>query len=823
MSFYGSATGNGYTQNTGGTFNATGVTLSFPDIYSAPFNCVGTFPGLVSFASSGTVTIGAGCTINTTDTTNSSKNFVDNGTIRFGSATTMSDLTINNGGVVNFGTTVTVGGNITINGGGILNAGTGTTTLTGTSDVTILGAYNASSTRVVSFASNNFYATNNISCIGSFPGLVNLAMTNANQSFTLGTGCAATLSGMTTTPVPLMVSGTLNLNGFPFTPSGGVTVSSTGTLRLQGNESVSTPTLNTGSTVEYYGSGIYNALKAGATYANLSFTGSGSWATSTNITVNGNFNQTAGTFTHTGTLTFAGTTGPSFATTSPGTLLKNVTVNVGAQTLTLVGSGLSLSGNLALTSGTLDASTNGCAGVSCPITLAGHWQGGTNLFVPRTSTVTLNGTNQQITGTSTFYNLTKTTATTDTLTFSANQTQTVTNTWTAQGAASNILSLRSSSTGTQWKINPQSTRTLSYLDVEDSNNTNSTPIATAGLHGTNSTNNTNWLFYGTPVVTPVTVTSSNASTTLAKVGDTVTVSFTSDQVALVTPTGTIGVHTATILNTGGNSWSASAALASGDTEGSITFSIIVGNTDGSATTTVSATTNASTVTFDKTAPTITLLGINPDTLVAGGSYSDPGANAQDTRDGTLTALITTTGTLDTTTAGTYTRTYTVSDTAGNATSTTRTITVTPAPVSVTNTLHAGGGFIVDSGGLAPSSASFKQLTARLQIIYPDGHIVYLNAPTATTGLTSSPSAEKISMSITKRLSFGMHDVQVLVLQQLLNHLGFSIATTGAGSLGHETTTFGPATRAAVIRFQKAHNIDPTGIVGPLTRGVLAGM
>ena len=47
----------------------------------------------------------------------------------------------------------------------------------------------------------------------------------------------------------------------------------------------------------------------------------------------------------------------------------------------------------------------------------------------------------------------------------------------------------------------------------------------------------------------------------------------------------------------------------------------------------------------------------------GSSYTDKGATANDTLDGNLTANMVTTGTVDTTTPGTYTLTYTVSDPA----------------------------------------------------------------------------------------------------------------------------------------------------------------
>ena len=79
---------------------------------------------------------------------------------------------------------------------------------------------------------------------------------------------------------------------------------------------------------------------------------------------------------------------------------------------------------------------------------------------------------------------------------------------------------------------------------------------------------------------------------------------------------------------------------------------------------------------DLVAPTITLIGDNPLSLTVGDTFSDPGASAIDDVDGDLTAQITSTSDVDTSTAGSYTVTYSVSDTAGNAAaSVTRTVSV----------------------------------------------------------------------------------------------------------------------------------------------------
>ena len=78
---------------------------------------------------------------------------------------------------------------------------------------------------------------------------------------------------------------------------------------------------------------------------------------------------------------------------------------------------------------------------------------------------------------------------------------------------------------------------------------------------------------------------------------------------------------------------------------------------------------------DKELPVITLNGTASISLKVGEVYTELGAKALDSKDGDLTAKIITTGTVNTQAAGTYTITYTVSDTAGNVSTATRTVVV----------------------------------------------------------------------------------------------------------------------------------------------------
>ena len=82
---------------------------------------------------------------------------------------------------------------------------------------------------------------------------------------------------------------------------------------------------------------------------------------------------------------------------------------------------------------------------------------------------------------------------------------------------------------------------------------------------------------------------------------------------------------------------------------------------------------------DTTKPVITLKGESSITLTAGDIYTEQGATATDNKDGDITSKIETTGSVDTSKEGTYTITYSVSDTAENSSSIKRTIIVNKEP------------------------------------------------------------------------------------------------------------------------------------------------
>jgi methionine-rich copper-binding protein CopC len=68
---------------------------------------------------------------------------------------------------------------------------------------------------------------------------------------------------------------------------------------------------------------------------------------------------------------------------------------------------------------------------------------------------------------------------------------------------------------------------------------------------------------------------------------------------------------------------------------------------------------------------------------------------------------------------------------------------------------------------------------------------------------------------------GLSGQDVKSLQIFLNNNGFKVSSEGAGSPGNETEYFGPATKGALIEFQKANDISPAkGYFGQITMGYI---
>ncbi|MFC1576516.1 LamG-like jellyroll fold domain-containing protein, partial [Candidatus Omnitrophota bacterium] len=154
---------------------------------------------------------------------------------------------------------------------------------------------------------------------------------------------------------------------------------------------------------------------------------------------------------------------------------------------------LTVANNLNISGGTLSAGTNN-------ITVGGDWTNtNSSAFDAGTGTVTFNGTDQGIYGSTTFNNIEKivSSATEHTLTFEHGETQIITGDMKLQGYADvdgQRLKLRSDLADSAWLIDPQGTRTIQYLDVKDSTNINASPVIASGTGSKDSLQNIGWSF-----------------------------------------------------------------------------------------------------------------------------------------------------------------------------------------------------------------------------------------------------------------------------------------------------------------------------------------
>ena len=156
-----------------------------------------------------------------------------------------------------------------------------------------------------------------------------------------------------------------------------------------------------------------------------------------------------------------------------------------------------------------------------------------------------------------------------------------------------------------------------------------------------------------------------------------------------------GGATATVVQN--TTYTDAGATATDDVDGTVTVTstgTVDTSTVGDYTITYTATDSADnsatairTVTVtDTTAPVITITGGATATVVQNTTYTDAGATATDDVDGTVT--VTSTGTVDTSTVGDYTITYTAIDSANNTTSATRTVTVEAFIITYNGTTYS---------------------------------------------------------------------------------------------------------------------------------------
>jgi peptidoglycan hydrolase-like protein with peptidoglycan-binding domain len=123
---------------------------------------------------------------------------------------------------------------------------------------------------------------------------------------------------------------------------------------------------------------------------------------------------------------------------------------------------------------------------------------------------------------------------------------------------------------------------------------------------------------------------------------------------------------------------------------------------------------------------------------------------------------------------------------------------------------------------AKAATDVEMLQAQINAL-----LAQLNALQGQGGTSTSVASGVCPFTWTRDLKTGATGADVMKLQQFLNaNADTRVAASGAGSVGAETQTFGPATAAAVSKFQVMHRADiltpaglttPTGFFGPSTR------
>lgn len=115
--------------------------------------------------------------------------------------------------------------------------------------------------------------------------------------------------------------------------------------------------------------------------------------------------------------------------------------------------------------------------------------------------------------------------------------------------------------------------------------------------------------------------------------------------------------------------------------------------------------------------------------------------------------------------------------------------------------------------ISPTITPATMITSPMPIIVPT------NSPT----ITPTPTTNTFTIP-TRNLKLNMTGEDVKQLQKILNMNGFPVSISGVGSLGQETTKFGPLTKKALIKYQQAKGITPSvGYFGSKTRASMVSM
>lgn len=163
--------------------------------------------------------------------------------------------------------------------------------------------------------------------------------------------------------------------------------------------------------------------------------------------------------------------------------------------------------------------------------------------------------------------------------------------------------------------------------------------------------------------------------------------------------------------------------------------------------------------------------------------------------------------------------------SSSSSSTSSTTTVTPAtPVTPAVTPAVPATPATPAVSATPASGlSVSQIQSILDVLtsFEVDAATMASVRAALEG-TNTGSVTSTAVQVFKaNLTVGSLGSEVKALQEFLNAHGYTVAPTGAGSPGNETSKFGPATKAALIKYQKAKGITPAaGYFGAKTRAAI---
>jgi len=157
-----------------------------------------------------------------------------------------------------------------------------------------------------------------------------------------------------------------------------------------------------------------------------------------------------------------------------------------------------------------------------------------------------------------------------------------------------------------------------------------------------------------------------------------------------------------------------------------------------------------------------------------------------------------------------------------------TVSATPAipavPASTTTPAVSATPAVPATPAIPASGLSVSQIQSILDVLasFDVDAATMASVRAALEGTTATGSVTSSAVAVFKaNLTVGSLGSEVKALQQFLNSHGYTIANSGAGSPGKETTKFGGLTKAALIKYQKAKGITPAvGYFGPLTRAAV---